>query len=107
MVKRLDFGMEGDIAAEDARQNLLRRLDQPLGPARLLRLEGGHLDGHLSRTGDVLQISELPALQLCAIPQIGIFGGRVMLPAASLFNRGAAPHPGGAVEVEEDARART
>ena len=83
----------------------MRALDQALGPARLLRLEGGHLDGQLGRALHVLQVEKLPSLDLRAIAQVGVFGQGVVLPAAGLFDGADAPHAGGAVEIEEDAGA--
>jgi hypothetical protein len=50
-----------DFGPQHFRQILLGALNQAFRPARLLRLEGGHLDGQLSRTFDVLQIAKLPA----------------------------------------------
>src|SRR5262249_58781075 len=68
--------------------------------------EGRHFNGELSGTFDVLHISELPALELRAIGEVGVFGERVVLPATAVFDRLAAPHPGGSVEVEEHLAAR-
>src|SRR5208337_4329968 len=48
-----------------------------------------------------LQIDKLPPLKLRAVGQVGVFGKRVMLPAAGIVNDAAPPHAGGAVEVEE------
>ena len=48
---------------------------------------------------------ELPAPQLSAVAQVQVFGQRVVLPAAAVDDRFAAPDPGGAVEVEEVPRA--
>ena len=72
----------------------------------MLRLERGHLDREFSGTLDILQINKLPAFQLRAIGKIGVFGERVVLPAARLVDGCAPPHSGGAVEVEEHVAAR-
>ena len=40
-----------------------------------------------------------------AVGEVGVFGERVVLPAAGLVDGLAPPHAGGAVEVEEDAAA--
>ena len=94
------------VAGEHLGQYFLGDLDQPLGPARLLRLECGHFHRQFGRTFDVLQINKLPSLELRAIGKIGVFGERVMLPAAGFVNGAAPPHAGRAVEVEENAAAR-
>ena len=83
----------------------MRALDEALGPAGLLGLEGGHLDGELGGALDVLEVFELPALELRAIAEVGVFGEGVVLPAAGFVDGLATPHAGGAVEVEEDAGA--
>src|SRR5436309_16028572 len=88
-------------APPDGGKELAPGLDKPLGPARLLRLEGVHLDRQLRRALDARVVDELPALELGAITQISIFGEGVVLPAAGVLDRGAAPHAGGAVEVDE------
>ena len=95
------------VAAENKRQHFLRALDESLGPACLLGLEGRHLDRQFRRAFDVLEIFEPPSLDLRAIAEIGVFGQRIVLPAAGIFNRLPTPHAGGAIEVEEDALART
>ena len=87
-------------------QNLLAGLDQSLGPARLLRLECRHLHRQFGRTLHVLQVNELPSLELGAIGEIGVFGQRVVLPAARFVDGGAPPHSGRAVEIEEEPGAR-
>ena len=87
------------------RQDFLRGLHQALGPARLLRLEGVHLHRQFGRAVDFRQIEKLPAADLRAIGKIGVFGERVVLPAARVFNGGAAPDARGAVEIEEQTAA--
>src|SRR6185312_7972474 len=76
------------------------------GPARLLGLERGHLNGKFCRTLDILEILEFPAFKLRAVGEISVFGECVVLPAASIFNGLASPHSGCAVEIEEDMTAR-
>src|ERR1700758_1683359 len=98
--------MQWRVTAEHARQNLLSCLDQSLRPARLLRFEGGHLYRKLSRTFHILQIKKFPSFKLGAVGKVGVFGQGIVLPAASLVDRGPPPHAGGAVEVEEKAGAR-
>ena len=88
-------------APPDGGKQFASGLDKPLGPARLLRLEGVHLDRQLRRALDARVIDELPAPELGAITQVSIFGEGVVLPAAGVLDRGSAPHAGGAVEVEE------
>ncbi len=70
----------------------------------LLRLEGVHLDGQFRGRDQVGHEQELPAAQLRAIAQVEVFGQRVVLPAARVADRRAAPHAGRAVEVEEATR---
>ena len=96
---------QGTIALEYVGQDLLGGLDEALGPARLLGLEGGHLDGQLGGALDVLQVFEFPAFKLGAIAEVGVLGEGVVLPAAGFVDGVAAPHAGGAVEIEEDAGA--
>ena len=55
----------------------------------------------------MLQVVELPALELGPIAKVRILGESVVLPAAGLLDGAAAPHAGGTVEVEEDAGTRT
>src|SRR5206468_3303031 len=81
--ERLELDVERHIlAAEDRRQELLGHLDRSLGPTELLRLERVHLDRQLRRRDDVLQIDELPALELRAIREIHVLGQGVVRPAA-------------------------
>ena len=91
----------GHVGAHHARQDFLGRLHQALGPARLLRLEGVHFHGQLGGAFDIGQIEKSPAAELRAIGKIGVFGERVVLPAAGIVDGGAAPDAGGAVEIEE------
>src|ERR1700691_3843488 len=107
MVERLQLYVEGRIAAEHHGQYFFRGLDQALGPTRLLRLEGGHLDGQFGGALNVLQITEFPALHLRAIAKVGVFGQGVVLPATRSVNRGAAPHAGSPVEIEKGDGARS
>ena len=107
MIPGFELGVPGHIALQYAGQDFLRRLDEPFGPARLLRLEGGHLDGQFGGTLHVLQVLEVPSFELCAVTEVGIFGESVVLPAASLVNHIAAPHSGRSVEVEENPGAGT
>src|SRR5579859_70284 len=103
MVEGLNLRAQREVTLEDAREDLLGSLDEPFGPAGLLRLKGGHLNGYFGWADNILQIDELPALHLRAVAEVGVFGESVMLPAASLLDCLASPHPGGSVEVEEDA----
>ena len=98
--------LRGLVRAQHARQNFFRRLHQALGPARLLRLEGVHFHGQLGGAFDVRQVEKFPAEELRAVGEIGVLGERVVLPAAGFVDRAAAPHAGGAVEIEEAAAAR-
>ncbi len=103
-------GFELWCGTETSERKMLGRiflpsLDEALGPAGLLGFEGGHLDGELGGALDVLEVFELPAFELRAIAEVGVFGEGVVLPAAGFVDGLATPHAGGAVEVEEDAGA--
>ncbi len=100
VIDGLDLVAQGGFGAEDPGQNLDAGLDESLGPARLLGFEGGHFDGQLGRALDLGQVFELPAGHLRAVAEVGVFSERVVLPAAAIGDGLAAPHAGGAVEVE-------
>ena len=61
----------------------------------------------LARHGNVGQELDAPAIELGAIAQVQIFGEGVGPPAARIFDAGSPPDSGGAVEVEEQAAARS
>ena len=103
--ERLGLDRQRQVGLQNPRQQLLAGLNRALRPAVLLRLEGVHLDRHFGRRHDVGQEDELPAAQLRAIAQVEVFGQRVVLPAAGVADRLAAPHAGRAVEIEEAAGA--
>src|SRR5215472_9967907 len=48
----------------------------------------------------------MPAAKLRAIGKVSIFGERIVLPAARVFDRGAAPDAGSSVEIKKDAAAK-
>ena len=105
MVPGFELGVPGGVALQDAGEDFFASLDEAFGPAGLLGFEGGHLDGELGGALDVLEVFELPAYELGAVAEVGVFGEGVVLPAAGGGDGLAAPHAGGAVEVEEDAGA--
>src|SRR6185369_7035285 len=82
-------------------------LHDSLGPSPLLRLEGVYLNRQLRGHIIVSQVNKMPPHQLGAVRKIGVLGQSVVLPAAGPLDRLAAPHSGGAVEVEEPAAAIT
>ncbi len=90
VIPGFELYVEWLLALQHLGQNLLAGLDQSLSPARLLRLERGHLYRKFGRAFDILQVNELPALQLRAIGEIGVFGERVVLPAAGFVDGAAA-----------------
>ena len=90
---------------QDAGQQLDAGLGAALGPAVGLLLEADHLRRQLGRGRVLGQVDELPALELGPVAQVQVFGQRVVLPAAGVVDRGAAPDAGGAVEVHEPAAA--
>ena len=102
---RLHLDGQGQRRGQDLRQQLLAGLDRALGPAVLLALEGVHLHRDLGRRDHVLQEHEPPALHLRAVGEVEVLGERVVLPAAAVDDRLAAPDARGAVEVEEAAGA--
>ena len=67
-------------------QQFLRALRQPLGPAELLHLETVDFNRQFGRAIEPGQVDELPALQLRAVAEVGIFGERVVLPAARVVD---------------------
>ena len=101
MEKRFGLHRRRHVGAHHARQNFLGRLHQALGPARLLRLEGVHFHGQLGGAFDLRQVEKFPAAQLRAVGKIGVFGERVVLPAAGFVDGRAAPDARRAVEIEK------
>ena len=95
----------GCRGAQNAGGQLQTCLHQALRPARLLLLKRPHIGRKL---GDDLEIGskeELPAAELRAIAQVGVFSERVMLPTPGVDDHRLAQHSGGPVEVEHAARA--
>ena len=64
---------------------------------------GAHAVGELSGDADVLEKHEAPPAHLRPIAQVQVLGERIGLPPAGILQAAAAPHAGGAVEVEEAA----
>ena len=106
VIPGFDFHVPRYVTRKHLGKYFLGDLDQSLGPARLLRLECRHLHRQLGRTFDILQVNKLPSFELRAIGKVGVFGERVVLPAAGFVNGASPPHAGGAVEVKENAAAR-
>src|SRR5262249_12517412 len=88
------------------REDLLGRLHQALGPTRLLRFEAVHVHRQFRSAFNLRQIQKSPALELCAIRKVGVFGQRIVLPTTGIFDRSPAPNSGGAVEIEEGSSPR-
>ena len=103
--ERLRLHAERQVRAQNPRQQLAARLHGSLRPAVLLRLERVHLDRHFGGGDQVGEEDELPAAKLGAVAEIQILGQRIVLPAAGIVDRHAAPGPRRAVEVEEAAAA--
>src|SRR5580693_4689782 len=101
----LGFNMPGGVGSPDAGQDFLCGLHQAFGPARLLGFEAVHVDGQFGSAFDLRKVEKLPAFELRAIGKIGVFGKRVVFPAAGFFDGGTSPDAGGAVEIEECAAA--
>ena len=87
--------------APEAAQHLKGGLGGAPGPAELLGAQGVEVHRQLGGRLDVEEEAELPAVELGAIAQVQVFGERVALPAASVVDALASPHPGGAVEIHE------
>ena len=105
MADGFELDAPGLVAVENHRQQLFGALGQAFGPAGLLDLEAVHVGGQFARALDFGQVDELPAFQLGAVGQVGVFGERVVLPAAGVFDHLFAEKAGRAVEVEEEAAA--
>ncbi len=99
--------MPGCVRFENFGQDFFRGLHKALGPARLLGFEAVHIHRKLGSALDLGEVQKFPALELRAIGKIGVFGERVVFPAAGIVNGFAAPDAGGAVEIEEGAAAGT
>ena len=82
-------------------------MHQSLGPARLLGFETVHVHREFGSTFDLREVEKPPAFELRAIREIGVFSECVVLPAAGIIDGFAAPDPGGPVEIEKSAPART
>ena len=106
MVPGLDLGVQGSVTAHHSRQNLLSGLDKSFGPTRLLRFKCSHLHRQFRGTLHILQVNKFPSLKLGAVGEVGIFGQRVVLPAAGFLDGSAPPDARGAIEVEEEPGAR-
>src|SRR5262249_24748196 len=91
------------VRCEKLGQDFLCSVHQAPCPARLLSLSAVHSRGELHGALAVRQVEELPAFELGAIRKVGVFGQRVVLPAARGFNGSPAPDAGGAVEIEKSA----
>ena len=91
MIPGLEFHPEWLLALEHARQDFFAGLNQTLGPARLLGFESGHFYWKFSRTLNVLAVDKFPAFELGAIRKIGVFGQRVVLPAAGIVDGSPPP----------------
>ena len=76
-------------------------MHQAFGPAGLLRFEAVHVHGKFRSTLNFREVQELPALELRAVGEIGVFGEGVVLPAAGGVDGRAAPDARGAIEIEE------
>src|SRR6516162_944974 len=78
----LELNGKWKLAAPDCGQQLLARLDRPLGPAMLLRLEAVHVHRQLGRSDDICEIDKSPTLKLGAIAKVEVLTQCVSLPAS-------------------------
>jgi len=100
--RSLRLGRQAVRASPDSRQKETRGLHAALGPTFLLDLYGAHLRRQLARNLHVAQKDEAPPGQLRPVTQVEVFGQGRGPPAARILHTGAPPHPGRAVEVEEE-----
>ena len=77
-------------------------MDAALGPTFLLDLYGAHLRRQLARNLHVTQKDEAPPGELRPVAQVEIFSQRCRPPASRILHTRPPPHPGRAVEVEEE-----
>src|SRR5580704_3908772 len=105
MEESFGFNVPGRVGFHNARKDFLRGLYQALGPASLLSFKAIHVDRQLGSAFDLRKIEKLPALELCSIGKIGVFGERIVLPTAGLINSCTAPYARSAVEIEKSAAA--
>ena len=103
----LGFDVPGRIRLQYSWEDFFCGLHQALGPPRLLGFEAVHVHGELGSALDMREVEKLPAFELRAIRKVGVFGEGVVLPAAGIVDGFAAPHAGGAIEIEESAAAGT
>src|SRR5271166_144344 len=101
------FLAPGNIGLQDTAQQLDGDLRETLGPAGLLHLKTVSLDRQFRRAFDRGHVDKTPAFQLGAIAEIGIFGERIVLPAARIFYHASAEDSRCAVEIEKQPGART
>src|SRR5437868_36019 len=99
--KHFELYAQRQVGVPDAPVQLEPNLQDAFGPTTLLCFEGVDLDRNFRRRFFVEQVNETPTHQLRAETQIGIFGERVVLPAAAQLDRFAPPDAGSAVEVEK------
>ncbi len=107
MEEGFGFHVEWGIRTKNLRQDFFCGLHQALGPARLLRFEAVHVHGKFAGAFDFREVEKSPAFELRAVGEVGIFGERVVFPAAGGIDCRAAPGSSGAVEIEKSAAAGT
>ncbi len=71
----------------------------------MLRFKAVHVHRELGNAFDIREIEKFPTLELRAIREICVFGERVVLPAAGIFDGLTAPDACGAIEIEKSAAA--
>src|SRR3979411_1532650 len=98
---RFHFDRERQLAAPNPGQEFLASLNGTFGPAMLLRLKPIHIHRQFRRCYHVGEKNKFPIRELRAVTKIEIFAERIVLPAASFLNAGAAPKPGCTVKIKE------
>ena len=104
--RAFELDAEGHVGAEERAEELAGRLGRALRPAVLLLPPRRGRFGELGRDLDLARVDEPPAAELGAVREVEVFGERVGLPAAGVFDGGLSPEAGGAVEAHEAARRR-
>ncbi len=97
----LKLDAQAGVRLEQRTEQLARGFDGAFRPSELLRPERAHRGRKLRRHLNVAYVPEVPAAHLCTIAQVEVFGDRVALPSAGVFDALPAPQPCRAVEVEK------
>ena len=103
MHKGLKFGKTAYVGLQDAGQELFGGLDRPLGPSKLLALEGIDVAWDFGERHQVDQVAAAPAGKLNPVGQVHVLGQGVVLPVAGLRHGRLSGIPGRTVEIHKKA----